>query len=145
MKVALSLFAVFLATIVGILLLWAGIIVFRYFTAEIRGIVTAEEQIESAGSRIARYEYFFDLCASVQANEVVIDRLTQQLENPNLESKDRIRLETTLTGVISARTTSATKYNSEATKSYTSARFHDSDLPYQLPITYQGVPTQCAI
>jgi hypothetical protein len=121
---------------------WLGV---RYLFAEWQGRVDAEVQIESAGSRIARYEHFFSLCASAQSNEVTIDRLRAQLESEGLEPRERTRLETTLTGVIAARADAVSKYNAESTQSYTSAQFRDSDLPYQLPLTYEGVPTQCAL
>lgn len=103
----------------------------RYMTAEIRGRVGAEEQIESAPSRIANYEHFFDLCASVQRKESKIAAQRRALEGTTSE-EDRQRIRQNIAALEGARAGDIHRYNADASKQYTRARFLDSDLPYRL-------------
>lgn len=112
-------------------LVWALGLSVRYFTAEVRGRVTAEERIQSGGSRIVGYEHFFDLCAAVQGHESQIEALRNELATAESE-RDRSRINASITGVSSMRARSIAQYNADALKDYTLGQFRDSDLPYQL-------------
>lgn len=120
-----------LATIVLVLFVAAGIWGIRYYTAETRGVITAEEQIESAGSRITSYEHFYDLCATVQTREDALGAQEAQLEGA--ESQDeRQRIRANIAGLQAQRNRAIHQYNADARKSYTQARFLGDDLPRKL-------------
>jgi hypothetical protein len=106
----------------------------------------AERQIESAPSRISRYEYFFDLCVSVQTAETAIDQETARLEAETNESV-RSQIRQNISAQHTVRMNGVNTYNADAKKDYTSARFLASNLPYQLstqPYVAGGTKTQCA-
>lgn len=105
----------------------------RYFTAPVRGIVDAEEQIESSGSRIYRYEQFFDLCAVVQAHEDKLDSQRLLLKELPVDSDQRSMTLTNIAGIEAQRANSIREYNANARKVYTDARFLDSTLPREIP------------
>lgn len=119
----------------------------RVATAGIYGQGQARIQIQSASSRIANYEHFFNLCASVQANEGQLDSLNDEISNYEVGSKDRARVLTNITGVNGARLRAIAQYNQDALKDYTGGQFRDSSLPYQLAVTDypEGGRTQCAL
>lgn len=110
---------------------------FHYVTAPFFGRVEAERQIESGASRTALYNQFFDLCAGVQALEGQIDA---QADNtgPNAQAN--------VSGLKARRAQVIAQYNADAKKDYTSARFLDAKLPYQLASgPYDGTTkTVCA-
>lgn len=138
-------FAVFLglALIVGLVV---GVWVLRYYTAKPKGIVIAQEQIQSAPSRIANYNHFFDLCASIQTNEAQLDALTdERAALGDTAPKDSARIGANIAGVQAARLGAISQYNVDARKDYTSGQFRDSNLPYQLPVTsyVKGGRTSC--
>jgi len=109
-------------------------------TAGFRGAMEAERQIESAPSRIQRYEEFFNICQGVQAREDAIDAL---LANASINEEDRDRA---ITANQSARAQLIAEYNSMASQDYTAARFQASNLPYQLTRgLYDGDQTNCAL
>lgn len=115
----------------------------RYYTAPIRGAVNAEQQIESAPNRIQKYEHFFDLCASVQSKERKIDAQQELLEAAETSS-ERARVRANVAALKGMRGELIARYNAEASKSYTAARFHASNLPDRLsPASYDGSKTVC--
>ena len=118
--------------------------VVRYYTAAPKGIITAQEQIQSAPSRIGAYNYFFDLCSAVQANEAQLDALYAE-RGVVTTDRDRSRVNASITGVTAERGRGIARYNTDARKDYTIGQFRDSDLPYQLPVTgYEaGRRTSC--
>lgn len=122
--------------IVGVVLLcWLllmGLFGLRVATAGLVGAGSARIQIQSAGSRIAAYNHFFDLCASVQSNESRIDGLTDARAGATSDF-ERERLNVSLAGVHALRMEAIRDYNADARKDYTIGQFRDSDLPYQLP------------
>lgn len=123
------------ATLAGLMLLAAIGWGWRYVTAPVRGIVGAEEQIESAASRITNYEHFFDLCASVQGHEAAIRAAEAQLDTLQTGDASRSEVErviAVLAGTRAQRERAIARYNADASKSYTRARFLASDLPYRL-------------
>lgn len=113
----------------------------RYFTADIRGRIDANETIKSGSNRIAQYDNFFNMCAAVQADEARLDALeAESLQATTQEDKSRISAN--ISGVLGHRAQLIAQYNANATKSYTSAQFRDSDLPYKLFV--EDMETSCA-
>lgn len=108
-----------------------GSLAWRYMTAELKGRVGAEEQLESAPSRIANYEHFFDLCASIQRKEAKIIAQTDNLELAEAD-KERRRIRQNIAALKGARAGDIARYNADASKQYTRARFLSSDLPYRI-------------
>ena len=128
-------FGLFIAFIVLMVLLIGGPTYLKAITAPFFGWADAERQIESAPSRISNYNHFFDLCAAVEGYEDQILVLTTQLaETDENDTKEVNRLRSSIAGLEGQRARAIRQYNADATKDYTAARFHDSDLPYQLSI-----------
>lgn len=125
----------------GVFAGWA----WKYYTADIRGRIEANETIKSGPNRIAQYEHFFNLCAAIQGNEAQIDSLTENLAVA-VDNDDRARIQASIAGVKAIRLTGIAQYNADASKSYTSGQFLASNLPYQIPATAypQGGRTTCA-
>lgn len=114
-------------------------------TAGLVGRGKAHIQIQSAESRIANYEHFFNLCAAVQTDEASIDAQTQVLATAKDED-DRSRINQNLGALQANRARSIYQYNVDAAKDYTSGQFRDSQLPYELsaePYIAGGEHTQC--
>ena len=124
-----------IAGILGAMLLIGGCVAgswaYRYYTAPIEGRVGAQEQIQSAPSRIVNYNHFFDLCAAIQGHEGNIDAAQGQL-GQGLRDDERERVIQTIAGLKGQRVRSIAQYNADARKNYTAGQFRDSDLPYQL-------------
>ena len=129
------------ALFVGILflgILWAFVSLsfgMQVATAGLVGRGEARIQIQSASSRIANYNHFFDKCSSIQGHEGAIDALLDELALYERGSNDFSRVATNLTGVKAARAQAIAEYNNNAQKDYTSGQFRDSDLPYVLDTT----------
>ncbi|MFL1404214.1 hypothetical protein ACJO2E_02570 [Marinobacter sp. M1N3S26] len=98
-----------------------------YLTAPIKGKAEAEVQIESAPSRIANYEHFFDLCAVIQGNEASL--AAQQSAMASAPEDDRSRYRANIAGIEAQRQRNIHRYNADARKVYTRARFLGEDLP----------------
>lgn len=126
---------IILGVIVGLGAFIGGGWAFSYFTAPIRGAVNAEEQIESAASRIQNYQMFYDLYHTYQAQtqqlEIQRERL-EQAKELGLEPKDIARIQTDIAALRAVRTQTREQYNSAASQQYTRARFLAGDLPYQI-------------
>lgn len=105
---------------------------FQQSTAEHRGETAQKEQVRADPDyRIAAYERFFDLCASVRSDEATIANLEEELaDDPTAERESQIKA--SLTAVRSNRSETINEYNADARKSETAAAFRSSDLPYQL-------------
>lgn len=103
----------------------------KYYTADVRGRISANERIKSGSNRIAQYEFFFNKCAAVQGTEAQIDALMDQVKN-STDPKTIDRLNTNITGNMAQRQRSIFEYNAASNKSYTSAQFRDVDLPFEL-------------
>lgn len=137
-----------LALVVTFAVVWAIILAtqgMRYATAGLFGRIEAEVQIESAGSRIANYEHFFNLCVSVQKAEAGLDAQHDALEGAETV-RERERIRANIAGLQVARLGGIQQYNADARKDYTKGRFRDSDLPWDLPETEydtEGVHTSC--
>lgn len=135
---SLKIFGAIIAVISLLVAISLGGYAWRYFTAPIKGKVGAEEQIESAPSRIQRYEEFFGICQSVQTKEDAIDNLRAN------STMDQERKGAAITANQNARAALINEYNSKSAQAYTAARFKASNLIYQIPRgPYQGSRTQC--
>jgi hypothetical protein len=57
---------------------------------------------------------------------------------------DKQRVQTNITGQLTARSRGVAQYNADARKDYTIGQFRASDLPYELPVEYsKGSRTSC--
>ena len=105
-------------------------------TANRQGETQKKHQVEGNGSyRIAAYDHFFDLCASVQAAEDKIQAQKDELDGkpaPDAQRADILRAN--INALSSTRAESIRQYNQDARKSYTLGQFKSSDLPFQLDI-----------
>lgn len=123
--------------ILGIVLLMAlslGSLAWRYYTADIRGTVDAEEQIESGRSKITNYNHFFDLCSLAQTRQQSLEVQKSLLENAE-SSDERVRVRSNIAGLEAQLNRAINQYNVDVQKEYTMARFKDVDLPYELSAT----------
>lgn len=126
---------IILGIVVGIPLLIGAQWGWRYFTASIRGTVGAEEQIESAASRIQNYQMFYDLYHTYKAQtkqiEIQKNRLSQA-KQAGANTKDIMRIQTDISAIQAVRAQTIEQYNSAARQQETRARFLANDLPYQI-------------
>lgn len=84
--------------------------------------------------RIAAYDHFYDLCASVQDQEVTLEAQRAELAtNPTEERRGQI--EANIAALTANRGEQINHYNADARKNATSGQFRASDLPYQLDRT----------
>lgn len=111
----------------------AGSLAYRYYMAPVHGKVNAEVQIESAPSRIQKYEHFFNLCAQVQTMKASI-AAQRDLLDPAETTKERSRIRANLAGMTAQLARYVNQYNADSQKNYTKARFKDSSLPYTLSV-----------
>lgn len=110
-------------------------------TAPFRGETSKIEKTEGDGAfRIATYEEFYDLCASVQSDEDSIKALKDELDGKPSESR-KTQINTSLTALRSSRAESIRDYNSKAAQEHREA-FHSADLPARLYT--DSKETQCA-
>lgn len=136
--------------IVAIALLSIGFVVaagwgIKYYTADIRGKINANEQIKSGSNRIVQYDKFFNECWSIRGLEGSLDASLGELETATTEDNKQ-RIQTNITGLKAARSQAIANYNADAAKNYTGGQFRDSDLPYQIKETdyIKGYRTSCA-
>jgi len=120
-----SLYLVF--AVLVLIVLSAGLLAWRYLTAEVSGRVNAEVQLESAPSRIANYESYFDQCAAIQGYEAAL--AAQRSSLAGLSGDDASRVKTVIAGISAQRSRAIAQYNVDVRKDYTKARFLDSGLP----------------
>ncbi len=128
----------FFSTIGGVILL---VIVMAAFslgywfwiktTAEIKGVSEAERQIESASNRIVSYNQFFDLCAAIQEREASLIAQESILDSAE-SSSERQRVRANIAGITASRQGLIAKYNANANKEYTNARFLGESLPRKI-------------
>lgn len=129
--IGLAVVAIVVMLVVG--LMWAfGFGLFSRATANERGGTQVREKTVADGNyRIAQYDHFFDLCASVQSDEDTIEQLGTELAD-DLTPERASQIKSTLTAVRSNRAESINQYNADARKAGTAGQFRDSALPYQL-------------
>lgn len=141
----------FLAVVGAIVLIGgivAGGLAIRYYTADPKGKVVAQEQIKSAATRIPAYNHFFDMCAEVQTLEAAIDATLEELARLEPGTDEYVRTSRNLTAQKIARAEAIAQYNADAQKDYTVGQFRASKLPYQLdptPYPHEGGKTQCVV
>lgn len=129
------------ACAVGIVLLVVGFYAARYVSADARGQVNAREQIQGGSARIAAYNSFFDLCASVQGDEGRIGALRLEAKTASPERIDQINA--TVTAITGSRASKIARYNADARKDYTVGQFRDSGLPFSLNVNREE--TSCTL
>lgn len=110
-------------------------------TAEYHGKANAEVQIESAPSRMANYNSFYDQCAAIQGYESAI-KVQESAITIGMPADDRSRTMTVIAGIQAQRGRAIAQYNADARKRYTAARFKASDLPFQIDDSTHG-KTSC--
>lgn len=129
--------------IIGVVMVVFGLIIaivagswaWRYYTAEIRGVVDAEQQIEGRDSRIANYEYFYDLCSAIKSYQLALQVQKSGYEQAMEQerSEDVLnRYQSNIIGLESQFYRAIQRYNADARKVKTRARFLGEDLPLQI-------------
>lgn len=108
-----------------------GIYAFRYFTAEIRGKVDMETSVASGLSQEFSYNYFFNACAAIQGYERTLSAQRKAFDQVT-EKEDKTRIMTNIAAVEAERGRAIARYNADAAKIKTLARFKDADLPNRL-------------
>lgn len=116
---------------------------FQRGTADFRG---KTEQIEktkaNADYRIASYDHFFNLCASVQSKEATIKALEKELERKPAPSQSRTeQIYASITANEAIRAETINQYNVDAEKTATVGQFRASNLPYELNVNTEE--TRC--
>lgn len=129
--------AIVVGLLVVVLLSGAGL-AWRYFTAPIKGVVDAEEQINQGSNRIQKYNHFFDLCSTIQSDKMALATQRSLLDSAE-GSKERERIRANIAGIQAQMNRNANQYNVDARKEYTSARFKSNDLPYQIDTTQEYI------
>lgn len=133
-KLSLSIVGVILV----IVLISAASLGWRYYTAEVKGVVDAKEQIESANNRIEKYEEFFGICASVQTLKHGIETQERLLTASTSDSMSE-RVMTNISGMEAQLARQVNAYNAKS-QMYTRKKFKASNLPARLSLTG---PTYC--
>lgn len=103
-------------------------------TADFRGETEAIEETQANGDyRIASYNHFYDLCASVKSLENKIDNMKSELEKTDKDQRELV-LNASITASKNKRAELINTYNADARKDFTVGQFRASDLPYQLDV-----------
>lgn len=129
-----------MAAALGLALLSGSIWAWRYYTAEVRGIVGQEERVQSPLHRMGAYSHFFDLCAAVQGHEATLVSARTQLADTG-DEKERQRIRANIAGIEAQRARSIARYNADARKDHTIGQFRDSGLPFELDVNQEE--TRC--
>jgi len=131
--IAIGAFALVAATVVGSMWIF-GWGAFQRSTAEFRGETGQKERtVADPNYRIAQYDHFFDLCASVQSDEATIQVLLDELATKPSQKRTE-QINATLAGVRANRASSINQYNADARKAGTAGQFRASDLPAHLDL-----------
>lgn len=136
------------AVVFVVLLCWSIVAIsfgIRVATAGLVGRGQAHIAIQSGSNRIAQYNKFFNICASVQSLEDRIDQQTEALKQTS-NPTDQQRIRDNLAGIRGLRSEAINQYNADASKDYTDGQFRSSKLPYQLPTASypESGKTSCA-
>lgn len=127
-----------LAIIVFLVVGFIGVYGYGWFTdhtADRSGRTQVKQQTNGNGQyRIAAYNHFYDLCASVQTDEASITNLQDELKTTTDPTRKAV-LPASITGLKNKRADDINTYNADARKSYTLGQFRASDLPFQLDPT----------
>lgn len=115
---------------------------FSKSTANFRGGVAQTNRVlADPDYRIAHYDGFYDLCASVQVREDAIAAIEEEMKGASPERRQQ--LAPSLTANRIGRANAIRQYNADARKEDTAANFLASDLPYQLDPTEER--TTCTV
>lgn len=114
----------------------AGIWGLGVATAGIYGKGEAHKQIQSADFRIQAYDHFFNLYASIDANQKKLSDFEEQLALYEPGTKEYNMTIVNINGVKSILHDSISQYNYDAQKNWTEGQFRDNDLPYQIQDTF---------
>lgn len=122
-----------LLVVVGLVAVIAGGWAFRYYTAEIRGQVGAEEDIQSAAYRVYSYDHFFKMYADIQAFD---DQIRNQEELiAELSDEEEIqRYRKNINALRNRKASVVREYNADARREETAGQFRDDGLPYQIEL-----------
>lgn len=105
---------------------------FTDHTANRSGKTQVKHQINGNGSyRIAAYDHFFDLCATVQTDKQVLTNTQNQLKMTTDEGT-KLTLNADVLAQQNKLDTDVNQYNQDARKSATAGQFRASDLPSTL-------------
>jgi hypothetical protein len=133
---------IIVSLVIGAMALF-GFGLFNRATADFRGTNEQIEKTRADGDyRIAAYDHFYDLCASVQTAENEIKNSEDELD----ETKDatrRSQIRANITAQKNSRAEKINDYNADARKEGTQGQFRASDLPYQLNVNEEE--TQCSL
>jgi hypothetical protein len=144
MKEGLSAVAVLVSLVIVAVLIAAAVFGIRWAIAGPSGKLNAREQIQSGDNRIAQYDKFFALCASVQTDEQAVEASKEQLRETDKHSGQRSVIQTNITAQKIARQDAVNTYNQDAAATYTQGQFLASNLPFRLPVEIPEGGTQCA-
>lgn len=127
----------FWIVMVILIVLAIGALVFgiRWVVAKPAGKLQAREQIQSGSNRIAQYDHFFALCASVKTKEATIAALQEEYRTATVARRQQIGA--FITANRAGRADTINTYNADASASYTSGQFRSSNLPYQIDPTQE--------
>ncbi|WP_052071037.1 hypothetical protein [Rhodococcoides fascians] len=133
--------AVVIVVALGAVLIF-GTGLFKKATANFRGDVAATEKIVANGSyRIAAYDQFFDLCASIQGKEATLAALKAE-QAAGLTGERAYTVPSNIVALTGSRIADIAQYNADAAKTATAGQFQSSALPYRLDPTQEN--TTCA-
>lgn len=120
-----------ISVIILLVVLVSGIWAYKYYTAKVRGHISAHEQIESKDSRIYNYEYFYSLLGTYKAYKSQLDAQRNRLElSQDPSTKERILAN--IAGIEGQKARVREEYNARASMVETRARFLGEDLPRRL-------------
>lgn len=120
----------------------AGTWGFRVLTADAKG--RGDQVIKTKGNadyRMAAYDHFADLCASVQAAEDKLALAKQQAEAIK-DPEKRQQADVNVFALASQRAELVRQYNADAAKQATIGQFKAADLPARIDPTQES--TTCA-
>jgi hypothetical protein len=116
--------------LLGLVVLVVGGYAIQYYTADTRGKIAENEAVHADPNyRIAQYNHFYDLCASVQSFELQMDANDARAVDDSFPQSQKDAVQAALQNT---RSTNITQYNADARKADTAANFKASDLPWQL-------------
>lgn len=105
---------------------------FTDHTANRQGETQKKHLIEGNGQyRIAAYDHFYDLCATIQTDETQIKQFKHVLATTN-DPVTKDTNEANLNASVIKRSSDINDYNADARKSATEGQFRASDLPFRI-------------
>lgn len=126
-------FGIVVLVFITLIILVAGGWAFRYYTAEIRGTVGAEEDIQSADYRVYSYDHFFDMYANIQSFDDQI-RNQEELIETLTDEEEIQRYRKNINALRNRKASVVRQYNADARKEETTGQFRDDGLPYQIEL-----------